>query len=170
VVGLGGGAVVVDGSASTQPISAASLPLPLGAATTAQQVIGNASLASIDGKLPATLGQKPLASSLAVVLSTDQTKIPVQFAAVGTPVVSSAPVAGVDTVILEANANRVGVECESSCTNTDRVFLNFGAAAEAKHKPLEACSSWQPPPGVRVTSSIHGIANSGTQAIVCVEY
>lgn len=41
----------VDGSAVTQPVSAASLPLPTGAATAALQTTGNTSLSSIDSKL-----------------------------------------------------------------------------------------------------------------------
>lgn len=41
----------VDGSAVTQPISAAALPLPSGASTSALQTTGNTSLASIDSKL-----------------------------------------------------------------------------------------------------------------------
>lgn len=41
----------VDGSAVTQPISAASLPLPSGASTSALQTTGNTSLASIDTNL-----------------------------------------------------------------------------------------------------------------------
>lgn len=44
-------ALKVDGSAVTQPVSAASLPLPAGAATSALQSAGNSSLASIDAKL-----------------------------------------------------------------------------------------------------------------------
>jgi hypothetical protein len=43
--------LLVDGSGVTQPISAASLPLPSGASTAALQTTGNASLASIDSKL-----------------------------------------------------------------------------------------------------------------------
>lgn len=43
-----GNALQVDGSATTQPISAASLPLPTGAATAAKQDTGNTSLADID--------------------------------------------------------------------------------------------------------------------------
>lgn len=42
-----------------------------GAATAAKQDTGNTSLGSIDGKLPATLGQKTAALSLPVVLSSD---------------------------------------------------------------------------------------------------
>lgn len=45
------GAVRTDSSATTQPISAAALPLPAGAATSALQTTGNASLSSIDAKL-----------------------------------------------------------------------------------------------------------------------
>lgn len=45
------GRLLVDGSGVTQPISAASLPLPSGASTSALQTTGNASLSSIDSKL-----------------------------------------------------------------------------------------------------------------------
>jgi len=52
--------------ADTQPISAAALPLPSGAATAANQSTANGSLASIDGKLPAALtGSGNLKVSLA---------------------------------------------------------------------------------------------------------
>lgn len=66
---LSGGRLPVDGSGVTQPVSgpltdtqlratavpvsAASLPLPSGAATSANQSTANSSLSSIDGKLPA---------------------------------------------------------------------------------------------------------------------
>lgn len=59
----------VDGSAVTQPVSAASLPLPSGAATSALQT-------TISGQLPATLGSKVSASSLGVVVASDQAAIP----------------------------------------------------------------------------------------------
>jgi hypothetical protein len=45
--------LLVDGSGVTQPVSAASLPLPSGAATSSAQSTGNSSLGSIDGKTPA---------------------------------------------------------------------------------------------------------------------
>lgn len=57
-------AVAVTGTfwQATQPISAASLPLPAGAATAAAQATGNASLASLDGKLAALeAGRAPVA-------------------------------------------------------------------------------------------------------------
>lgn len=75
--GLGGASAwKVDGSAVTQPISAASLPLPTGAATSALQTTGNSSLSSIDSKFN-TLGQKTSANSAPVVLASDQSAIPI---------------------------------------------------------------------------------------------
>lgn len=61
----------VDGSAVTQPVSAASLPLPTGASTAANQSTGNTSLASIDTKTPA-LGQTTKSASQPVTLASDQ--------------------------------------------------------------------------------------------------
>ena len=58
------GALSVDGSAVTQPVSAASLPLPTGAATSSAQTTGNSSLSSIDGKTPALVtGRVPVDGS-----------------------------------------------------------------------------------------------------------
>jgi hypothetical protein len=64
-----GGSITVDGTfwQATQPISADSLPLPSGAATSALQSTTNTSLASIDTKTPA-LGQALATASTPVVL------------------------------------------------------------------------------------------------------
>lgn len=68
-------AAKVDGSAVTQPISAASLPLPTGAAT--ETTLGTRLAdATFTGRIN-TLGQKTMANSTPVVLSSDQTVIPV---------------------------------------------------------------------------------------------
>lgn len=69
--GGGGGSVTVTNFPATQPVSAAALPLPAGAATSAAQTTGNNSLSSIDGKLPASLGAKTSAASLSMVPATD---------------------------------------------------------------------------------------------------
>ena len=63
--------LLVDSSGVTQPISAASLPLPTNAATSALQTTGNTSLGSIDNKTPA-LGQALAAGSTPVVLPAAQ--------------------------------------------------------------------------------------------------
>ena len=59
-----------------QPISAASLPLPAGASTSALQTAANASLTAIDTKTP-PLGAALSAASIPVVVATDQAPIPV---------------------------------------------------------------------------------------------
>lgn len=79
----------VDGSAVTQPVSAASLPLPTGASTSALQTTGNTSLASIatnTANIP-TVGQKTSSASLPVVLASDQSPLPVASSA-GRPAVT----------------------------------------------------------------------------------
>ena len=57
----------------TQPVSVASLPLPAGASDSTRQDTSNLYLSEINSKLPASLGQKTKAESLAVVLPSDQT-------------------------------------------------------------------------------------------------
>lgn len=59
------------GTGVTLPVSAASLPLPTGASTSALQTTGNTSIGSIDTKTPA-LGQALAASSVPVVLTAAQ--------------------------------------------------------------------------------------------------
>lgn len=73
---LVGGRIPVDGSGLTQPVSAVALPLPPGAATSTIQTVGNASLASIDGKTPA-LGQAAMAGSVPVAIASNQSGIPI---------------------------------------------------------------------------------------------
>jgi len=68
--------VVLSSNQTSVPISAASLPLPAGAAT-------EATLAAMSAKLPANLGQKPMGGSLAVTLSSDQSAVPTTNAALG---------------------------------------------------------------------------------------
>jgi hypothetical protein len=65
-------AVPVSGTfwQATQPVSAASLPLPSGAATAANQTTANASLASIDGKLTS-----PITISGAVAMAADKVNV-----------------------------------------------------------------------------------------------
>lgn len=68
--------VVIASDQATIPISAASLPLPTGASTSALQTTGNTSLASIDTKTPA-LGQTTMSASQPVVIASNQSAVPV---------------------------------------------------------------------------------------------
>lgn len=70
--------VVIASDQSAVPVSAASLPLPTGAAT-------EATLSAASAKLPATLGQKAMAASLAVAIASDQSTLPVSAASLPLP-------------------------------------------------------------------------------------
>jgi hypothetical protein len=70
-------AAKVDGSAVTQPVSAASLPLPAGAATEVTLATRLAD-ATFTARVN-TLGQKTMANSTPVVLSSDHSQVPVTF-------------------------------------------------------------------------------------------
>lgn len=69
------GGLRVDGSNVTQPVSAASLPLPTGAATSSLQTTANITLAAIDAGIPAALGQTTMSASMPVTLASDQTAL-----------------------------------------------------------------------------------------------
>lgn len=69
------GLLRIDGSGVTQPISAASLPLPTGAATETTLSTRLAD-STFTGRIN-TLGQKTMTNSTPVVLSSDQSSIPV---------------------------------------------------------------------------------------------
>lgn len=122
-------ALKVDGSAVTQPISAASLPLPTGAATSANQATEIASLASIDAGIPAALGSTTSANSMPVVIASDQaaiaTKSPVN--ATGTMVNTSLTATTASSA--SAPANAIGFILEAPSTNTDNIRWAVGATA-----------------------------------------
>jgi len=113
----------------TQPISAAALPLPSGAATSALQTTGNTSLSNIDGKLN-SLGQKTMAASVPVVISSDQSPVAVS----GTVTSTAQP--GVDigdvTINNAAGAGAVNIQDGGNSITIDATSLPLptGAATE----------------------------------------
>lgn len=106
------------------------ISLPTGASTEAKQDTGNASLASIDGKLN-SLGQKASAASTPVVLASDQTSIPVvSEVAKGTLTNRSGTTSGTantSTEIIPANANRKYLIIQN--VSSAIIWINFGGAA-----------------------------------------
>ena len=172
--GVGGtSAWKVDGSAVTQPISAISLPLPSGAATSAKQDTEISSLSSIDGKLN-SLGQKAMAASVPVVIASDQSSIPVTPSIPTSANVTKSSVTATTTSaqLFAAEATRKGIECTALCTNTDYVFLNINSVSSATvtDYPLSPCSSWSPPDTLIITGAAQVISNSGSQVVRCVSY
>jgi len=114
--------LLVDGSGVTQPISAASLPLPTGAATSANQTTGNTSLASIDGKLPSSLGTKTSSASLSISPA---------FAATST--LTNVASSATSVTLLAANNNRKTVIILNDSTADLYVTLNASAASTTNY-------------------------------------
>ena len=77
-------AIKVDGSAVTQPVSAASLPLPSGAATSANQATGNTSLSNIEGYV----------DGLEALVTSTNTKLDTVHTDLGTLLTTGAPITG----------------------------------------------------------------------------
>lgn len=75
---------LLDSSGNVNTVSVSSSALPTGAATAARQDTGNASLASLDGKL-GSLGQKAMAGSAPVVIASDQSAVPVSASSLPLP-------------------------------------------------------------------------------------
>lgn len=152
------GALRVDGSAVTQPISATALPLPAGAATSALQTSGNATLSAISGQLPATLGQKTSANSLAVVISSDQSPISVTNTLSSTGTITSVANAITSTTLLSANTARRGfIVFNDSLTI---VFLAFSATASATAFSVKMQPGSEYEPGIDYTGVISSIASA----------
>ena len=93
------GRTPVDGSGVTQPVSAASLPLPAGAAT-------ETTLAAMNAKMPA-LGQAAMVASRPVAIASDQSALPVSLP--GLPV-SSFTQSGVIAI----NTDLLVIDCSAA--------------------------------------------------------
>lgn len=116
----GGNSITVDGVffQVTQPVSAASLPLPTNAA---QETGGNlaaaaASLAAIDLGIPASLGQKLMAASMPVTLASDQS--PLAVTGTLSPAADIAPATQNITVIDSSSTTSTGANNQSIIIGT----------------------------------------------------
>lgn len=130
-----GGAALVDGSAVTQPISAASLPLPTGAAT-------EATLATLATEATAatllttaafqarinTLGQKTMANSTPVVIASDQSAIPVTFTPTVTTLATVTSVS-VSTTVATLSASNAAKTKVIVYNEAGTLFVKLGSGA-----------------------------------------
>lgn len=147
------GAAIVDGSAVTQPISAASLPLPTGAATEAtlatraSEATLSAISANIDVALSTraseatlatrladatftarinTLGQKTMANSTPVVIASDQSTLPVSFGGTALATVTRVAVSTTVATLSASNAAKTKVIVHNE---TGTLYVKLGTAA-----------------------------------------
>ena len=115
------GLVVRNIPSGTQQVSATTMPLPTGAATSALQTTGNSSLTSIDTKTP-VLGQASMAASRPVVIASDQSAVPVSgtvTANIGTSgsLATETTLSGVlTTTAFQARINTLGQKTSANST------------------------------------------------------
>jgi len=154
------GRVPVDGSAVTQPISAASLPLPAGAAT-------QATLSSIDAKFSA-LGQNTMSASTPVVLSSNHSDISVKnksssfsnIAATGTTTVKSG--AGI--------FRRLVINTKGGSSNTFTIYDNTAGSGTVIATVDTVNSSGSLEYGLAFSTGLTIVSASGTSANATVIY
>lgn len=154
------GRVPVDGSAVTQPISAASLPLPAGAAT-------QATLSSIDAKFSA-LGQNTMSASTPVVLSSNHSDIFVKnqsssfsnIAATGTTTVKSG--AGI--------FRRLVINTKGGSSNTFTIYDNTAGSGTVIATVDTVNSTGSLEYGLAFSTGLTIVSASGTSANATVIY
>lgn len=131
--------LLVDNSGVTQPISAASLPLPTGAATEAKQDTMISSLASIasedfatettlaamSAKLPAALGQGTMAQSMRVVLPSDQV-VPTRENALSAGTVTDTTISGATVTTIISPVGARGMKIQAGINNTADLLVGLG--------------------------------------------
>jgi hypothetical protein len=151
-----GGVMTVQGASAGQPlpVTAASLPLPAGAATAANQTTGNTntgntatSTASLDTKFPAK-GQTTMANSVPVVIPSDQT---VPVSAVSLPLPS-----GAATAAKQDTGN-------TSLASIDTKTPALGAALKAASTPVNIASDQTVPVSAASLPLPAGAATAASQ-------
>lgn len=162
------GALRVDGSAVTQPISAAALPLPAGASTSALQTAGNATLTAISGQIPATLGQHASAASMSVVIASDQSPIPVTASLSSTAVITSVANSLTTGVLLASNTARRGFIIFNDSLAI--VFVAFAATASTTAFSVKLQPGSEYEPGIDYTGVISGISSAAVGSCRVTEF
>lgn len=121
--------VAIASDQSAVPVSAASLPLPAGAATAALQTTGNTSLASIDGKTPA-VGQALMAASSPVVIASNQSAVAISASSL--PLPTGAATAAKQPAIGTAGVSSVDVLSIQGIASGTAVPVSIAAAIPTK--------------------------------------
>lgn len=162
--------------ASAVPMSAASLPLPAGAATDANQTTGNASLSSIDGKTPALVsGRVPVDVGSAINVGEVEIKndtgnpIPTSVA-LRTPTTTSVASSATSVTILASNASRRGFSIHNDSTSVLRLSFSTPATSANAFIVLPANSFLLLDQQLIVTGTVYGIWASANGTAQVTEY
>ncbi len=154
------GRVPVDGSAVTQPISAASLPLPAGAAT-------QATLSSIDAKFSA-LGQNTMSASTPVVLSSNHSDISVKNKSSS---FSNITTTGTTTIKSGAGIfRRLVINTKGGSSNTFTIYDNTAGSGTVIATVDTVNSTGSLEYGLAFSTGLTIVSASGTSANATVIY
>lgn len=156
-IGTAGDPIRTDPTGTTtQPISAASLPLPTGAATAAKQpALGTAGTASAD-----VITVQGVASMTPIAVSGTVTATPPTATAAANTQVS----VSTNVTLKASNASRRGLILYN--TGSKLVYVKFGATATPTDFtiPLPAGQVWEMSEPI-YTGIIDAVASSGTQVV-----
>lgn len=118
--------------------------------------IDNAEITSIDGKLPATLGQKASAASMAVVIASDQSALPVSLSGgtdvidfFDTPLVEGSSINGSGGAFTEVIASTAAATTSVQLFDTTGDFLGWYTGAAASE-----VLAWVTGPGMDGTTQV----------------
>jgi hypothetical protein len=158
------GTVPVSGTfwQATQPISAAALPLPTGAATSGLQTTGNTSLASIDGKITAVNTGAVVIASGSVTADTELTTADLDTGA-GTDTRAVVGLVGSKSgggVLIPGDATK-GLAVDLTATGQNTTALKVDASATTQ--PISAASL--PLPTSAATSTKQSDGSQKTQIV-----
>jgi stage V sporulation protein SpoVS len=123
------GSLTVDGSAVTQPISAASLPLPSGAATDAYQINANSSLSSIDAALAGSLTVD--GSAVTQPISAAALPLPSGAATESNQNTANTSLSSMDAALSSIDASLLGTITTSQGVSRSTAVLKSGVAVSA---------------------------------------
>jgi len=118
--------VSVSNFPTTQAISAASLPLPSGAATAADQTTGNASLISIDGKMPDISGAWSYDAGVSGTLTVSAGRRILQISATAGDTAATMTINGGSTISIPAGRS-LTIEPKGNLTAPTIVFTGTTA-------------------------------------------
>lgn len=153
------GRLRVDSSEVTQPISAASLPLPGGAAT--ESTLNTRLSESTFTSRINTLGQKVMAGSLPVVLASDQATVGVREQTSTNATLNAIPASNSDTLLVATNANRKKVFVFNDSTAQLYIGLGDTATDENNYSFILAADTIWEIPGI-FTGEVRGYWTTAT--------
>ena len=157
------GRALIDGSEVTQPISAVSLPLPTGAATSANQTT---IIEHVDGIEPLLTTIDSDTSLLAGTVSGDRIRILITQSSTGTT--SQIAASATSVTLLVANSLRVGASIVNDSTKILRIKMGTGATSTSFTAVLIKDAYFEIP--FNYTGIITGYWESATGFAYATEY